>query len=60
MSAIILCMVLGAYVMFSNVDFVSNDPTIIQIYDVCGIVMLAGVFGRISKRAKAKKLVEQL
>jgi solute:Na+ symporter, SSS family len=57
-SAIILYMVLGAYVMFSNVGFVSNDPTIMQIYGVCGIVMLVGVFGRISKRSKAKKKLD--
>lgn len=52
-SAIILYMVLGAYVMFSDVGFVSDDPTIMQVYGVCGIVMLVGIFGRLAKRKKA-------
>ncbi|MCG9638915.1 solute:sodium symporter family transporter [Vibrio sp. Isolate34] len=51
-SAIILYMVLGAYVMFSDVGFVSDDPTIMQVYGVCGIVMLLGIFGRLAKRKK--------
>ncbi|MEZ8283267.1 solute:sodium symporter family transporter [Vibrio splendidus] len=52
-SAIILYMVLGAYVMFSDVGFVSDDPTIMQVYGVCGIVMLFGIVARLAKRKKA-------
>ena len=52
-SAIILYMVLGAYVMFSDVGFVSDDPTIMQVYGVCGIVMLFGIAARLAKRKKA-------
>ncbi len=39
--------------MFSDVGFVSDDPTIMQVYGVCGIVMLVGIFGRLAKRKKA-------
>ncbi|MEH0690228.1 solute:sodium symporter family transporter [Vibrio cholerae] len=58
-SAIILYMVLGAYVMFSNVGFVSNDPTVMQVYGVCGLVMLVGAALRVTKRRKSTLLTTQ-
>lgn len=58
-SAIILYMVLGAYVMFSNVGFVSNDPTVMQVYGVCGLVMLVGIALRVTKRRKSTLLTTQ-
>lgn len=58
-SAIILYMVLGAYVMFSNVGFVSNDPTVMQVYGVCGLVMLVGIALRVAKRHKSTLLTTQ-
>lgn len=58
-SAIILYMVLGAYVMFSNVGFVSNDPTVMQVYGVCGLVMLVGIALRVAKRRKSTLLTTQ-
>ncbi|RYU47546.1 solute:sodium symporter family transporter [Aliivibrio finisterrensis] len=51
-SAIVLYMVLGAYVMFSNVGFISDDPFFMQVYGVCGLVMFVGIFGRIFKQRK--------
>tara|TARA_B100001059_G_scaffold142671_1_gene142638 strand:+ start:190 stop:321 length:132 start_codon:yes stop_codon:yes gene_type:complete len=39
--------------MFSDVGFVSDDPTIMQVYGVCGIVMLFGIAARLAKRKKA-------
>ncbi|MEH0740255.1 solute:sodium symporter family transporter [Vibrio cholerae] len=58
-SAILLYMVLGAYVMFSNVGFVSNDPTVMQVYGVCGLVMLVGIALRVTKRRKSTLLTTQ-
>ncbi|MEH0664469.1 solute:sodium symporter family transporter [Vibrio scophthalmi] len=58
-SAIILYMVLGAYVMFSDVGFVSNDPTVMQVYGVCGLVMLVGIALRVTKRRKSTLLTTQ-
>ncbi|GAL02112.1 sodium-choline Symporter [Photobacterium aphoticum] len=49
-SAVILYMVLGAYVMFSNVGFVSDDPTFMQVYGLCGLVMLVGILHQYKKK----------
>lgn len=57
-SAIILYMVLGAYVMFSDVGFVSNDPTFMQVYGLCGIVMLLGVLFRYTSAKKKQTALE--
>ncbi|MDN3717841.1 solute:sodium symporter family transporter [Vibrio breoganii] len=56
-SAIILYMVLGAYVMFSDVGFVSNDPTVMQVYGFCGLIMLAGIAFRLLRRKAKNKAV---
>lgn len=54
-SAIIIYMVLGAYIMFSDAGFVSNDPTIMQVYGFCGVILLIGVvFNGMLKRRKHK------
>jgi SSS family solute:Na+ symporter len=45
-SAVIIYMVLGAYVMFSDFGFVSNDPTIMQVYGFCGLILIAGVVSK--------------
>ena len=53
-SAVILYMVLGAYIMFSKVGFVSDDPTFMQVYGLCGVVMLVGVAVRYFKKKQAR------
>ncbi|CAM4378936.1 solute:sodium symporter family transporter [Vibrio agarivorans] len=55
-SAIILYMVLGAYIMFSSVGFVSDDSTFMQVYGLCGVVMLVGIIARYSKKKKASNV----
>ena len=54
-SAVILYMVLGAYIMFSKVGFVSDDPTFMQVYGLCGVVMLVGVAVRYFKKKQASQ-----
>ncbi|MDV5169946.1 solute:sodium symporter family transporter [Photobacterium rosenbergii] len=56
-SAFILYMVLGAYIMFSKVGFVSDDPTFMQVYGLCGVVMLVGVAVRYFKKKQASQQV---
>ncbi|MBY5946765.1 solute:sodium symporter family transporter [Photobacterium rosenbergii] len=56
-SAVILYMVLGAYIMFSKVGFVSDDPTFMQVYGLCGVVMLVGVAVRYFKKKQASQQV---
>ncbi|GHA50102.1 solute:sodium symporter family transporter [Photobacterium aphoticum] len=55
-SAVILYMVLGAYVMFSNVGFVSDDPTFMQVYGLCGLVMLVGILHQYKKKKGTQAL----
>ncbi|MFQ2272026.1 solute:sodium symporter family transporter [Aeromonas enteropelogenes] len=55
-SAIVLYMVLGAYIMFSDIGFISDDPTIMHTYGFCGIIMLAGVVFRIAQQRKKQAL----
>ncbi|MGR5140115.1 solute:sodium symporter family transporter [Photobacterium sp. DNB23_23_1] len=54
-SAVILYMVLGAYIMFSKVGFVSDDPTFMQVYGLCGVVMLVGIAVRYAKKKQASQ-----
>ncbi|MCS0135219.1 solute:sodium symporter family transporter, partial [Vibrio alginolyticus] len=58
-SAVILYMVLGAYVMFSDVGFVSSDPTVMQVYGFCGVILMLGVtFNYLLKRRKSKQVTK--
>lgn len=52
-SAVILYMVLGAYITFSDLGLVSGDTAFMVTYALCGIVILGGIFARI-KRKQAK------
>ncbi|MCF7364454.1 solute:sodium symporter family transporter [Vibrio sp. A1-b2] len=52
-SAVILYMVLGAYIIFSDLGLVSGDKSFMATYALCGIVILGGIFTRI-KRKQAK------
>ncbi|MFT6987659.1 MAG: SSS family solute:Na+ symporter [Psychromonas sp.] len=59
-SAIILYMVLGAFVVFSEVGLMSDDPTVMQVYGICGVIMIAGLFKSQSrKKATLKRLEEK-
>lgn len=49
-SAVILYMVLGAYITFSDLGLVSVDTSFMVIYALCGIVILGGIFARIKKK----------
>lgn len=51
-SAVIIYMVLGAYVMFSDAGFVSNDPTIMQVYGFCGLILFIGVIANYVRKTK--------
>ncbi len=56
-SAVILYMVLGAYITFSDLGLVSGDTSFMVTYGLCGIVILGGIFARIRrKQAKAAQL----
>ncbi|QFQ77756.1 sodium:solute symporter family transporter [Vibrio harveyi] len=58
-SAVIIYMVLGAYVMFSDFGFVSSDPTIMQVYGFCGLVLMFGVVSNyFIKRRKHKQVTK--
>ena len=52
-SAVILYMVLGAYITFSDLGLVAGDTSFMVTYALCGIVILGGIFARI-KRKQAK------
>ncbi len=49
-SAVILYMVLGAYIVFSDLGLVSGDTSFMVTYGLCGIVVLGGIFARIKKK----------
>lgn len=52
-STVILYMVLGAYIAFSDLGLVSGDTSFMVTYALCGIVILGGIYTRIrKKRAK--------
>ncbi|MDG3085908.1 solute:sodium symporter family transporter [Vibrio hannami] len=51
-SAVIMYMVLGAYITFSDLGLVAGDTTFMVTYALCGIVILAGIFARIKKKQK--------
>ncbi|EQB8917479.1 solute:sodium symporter family transporter, partial [Vibrio fluvialis] len=56
-SAVILYMVLGAYIIFSDLGLVSGDKSFMVTYALCGIVILGGIFVRIKKKqAKSTRL----
>lgn len=58
-SAIIFYMVLGAFVVFSEVGLMSDDPTIMQVYGVCGVIMIAGLFKSQSRKKATRKQLEE-
>jgi SSS family solute:Na+ symporter len=49
-SAVILYMVLGAYITFSDLGLVSGDTSFMVTYALCGIVIIGGLFARIRKK----------
>lgn len=51
-AAVILYMVLGAYVIFSDLGLVSGDTTFMITYAICGLILLAGIFANIKRRQK--------
>ncbi|GAB3480385.1 solute:sodium symporter family transporter [Marinomonas epiphytica] len=59
-SAIVLYMVLGAFIMFSDIGLLSEDKTILQTYLGCGVVMIAGIIIQHLRRKKAAALVAQV
>ncbi len=52
-SAVILYMVLGAYITFSDMGLVAGDTGFMFVYALCGIVLLGGLFVRIKKKMGA-------
>ncbi|MDK9735987.1 solute:sodium symporter family transporter [Vibrio sp. D404a] len=59
-SAVILYMVLGAYITFSDLGLVAGDTSFMVTYALCGIVILGGLFARIrKKKAQAAQLDAQ-
>ena len=59
-SAVILYMVLGAYITFSDLGLVAGDTSFMVTYALCGIVILGGLFARIRKnKAQAAQLNAQ-
>ena len=59
-SAVILYMVLGAYITFSDLGLVAGDTSFMVTYALCGIVILGGLFARIrKKKAQAAQLNAQ-
>jgi SSS family solute:Na+ symporter len=52
-SAIILYMVLGAFVCFSDIGLMSDDPTIMKIYGICAVIMIADVFKSQSRKLQS-------
>ncbi|BEU04582.1 solute:sodium symporter family transporter [Agarivorans sp. OAG1] len=57
-SAIVLYMVLGAFIMFSDIGLMSDDPTLLQTYGFCGLIMLVGIFFRHLKRKQLQPEAE--
>lgn len=57
-SAVIIYMVLGAYVMFSDIGFAAQDPSLMHVYGFCGLILLAGVISSyLVKRNKNKEVL---
>lgn len=54
-SAVLLYMMLGAYVIFSDLGLVSGDTGFMGIYGLCGIVLLAGLFVSVKRRSAQLK-----
>ncbi|MFW1291216.1 solute:sodium symporter family transporter [Vibrio parahaemolyticus] len=59
-SAVIIYMVLGAYVMFSDAGFVSNDPTIMQVYGFCGVILFFGVLSSYLLKRRSNDKITKL
>ncbi|GLO61458.1 solute:sodium symporter family transporter [Vibrio sp. MACH09] len=58
-SAVILYMVLGAYITFSDLGLVAGDTAFMVTYALCGIVILAGIFARIKKKQSRSAQLQQ-
>ncbi len=58
-SAIILYMVLGAYIIFSDLGLVSGDTSFMVTYGLCGIVIIGGIFARIKRKQAQSKTKPQ-
>ncbi|MDV7104643.1 solute:sodium symporter family transporter [Vibrio sp. TH_r3] len=58
-SAVILYMVLGAYITFSDLGLVAGDSSFMVTYALCGIVILGGIFARIKTKLKSARLEEK-
>mgnify|MGYP003636551417 FL=1 len=59
-SGIILYMVLGAYVTFSDLGLVTGDKGLMVIYAIVGAVLLVGMFFRIKAKHKNLRQMEAL
>ncbi|AEX22314.1 solute:sodium symporter family transporter [Vibrio parahaemolyticus] len=59
-SAVIIYMVLGAYVMFSDAGFVSNDPTIMHVYGFCGVILFFGVLSSYLLKRRSNDKITKL
>ena len=49
-SAVILYMVLGAYITFSDLGLVAGDTSFMVTYALCGIVILGGLLPALERR----------
>lgn len=59
-SAVILYMVLGTYINFSDLGLVAGDTSFMVTDALCGIVILGGLFASIrKKKAQAAQLNAQ-
>lgn len=59
-SGIILYMVLGAYIVFSDLGLVTGDKGLMVIYGIVGLVMLVGMYFRIKTKHKSMREMEAL
>lgn len=58
-SAVILYMVLGAYITFSDLGLVAGDTSFMVTYGLCGIVILGGIFARIKNKKRTNLQLEK-
>lgn len=54
-SAVLLYMMLGAYVIFSDLGLVKGDTTFMYLYGIAGIIIVGGLFANIARRMKKMK-----
>ena len=59
-SGIILYMVLGAYIVFSDLGLVTGDKGLMVIYGIVGLVLLVGMYFRIKTKHKSMREMEAL